>query len=164
MSDLDPQRRLAATIDAEHRAWRDRIAEIGEDRMTEPGPMGEWTFRDLVVHLLGWRERTIARLEAVAAGRPDPADPWPAELDDDDAINDWFQAQGADRSVRDVLDAADRSYERLGAALASIPAETLTDPAGIPWLDGVAAIDVDWLSHLHEEHDPSIRAWLDAPA
>ena len=27
--------------------------------MTEPGPMGEWTFKDLAAHLLGWRERTI---------------------------------------------------------------------------------------------------------
>jgi hypothetical protein len=162
MSDLDdPQRRLAAAIRAEHETWRALVAEVGDDRMTEPGPMGEWTFRDLVVHLLGWRERTIARLEAIAAGRPDPPDPWPDALGDD-AVNDWIQAQGAGSPVREVLDAADASYDRLGAALSSIPAATLTDPHGIPWLDGEAAVDVDWLSHLHDEHDPSIRAWLDA--
>ena len=160
MPDRDPHRTLAAAISAEHEAWRALVAEIGEDRMDEPGPMGEWTFRDLVVHLLGWRERTIARLEAVAARRPDPADPWPADLADDDAVNDWIQADGADRSVGEVLAAADASYVRLGAALAAIPAATLTDPDGIPWLDGEAAVDVDWLGHLHDEHDPSIRAWL----
>jgi hypothetical protein len=167
MTDTDAQRQLAATIDAEHRAWRDLIAEIGEDRMTEPGPMGDWSFRDLIVHLLGWRERTVARLEAIAAGQPEPPDPWPAELEEDDdvdAVNDWIQARGADRSVAELLAAADASYERLGAALSAIPAATLRDPAGIPWLDGTAAVDVDWLSHLHEEHDPSIRAWLDARA
>ena len=167
MTDTDPQRQLAATIDAEHESWRGLVAEIGEDRMTEPGPMGDWSFRDLIVHLLGWRERTVARLEAIAAGQPEPPDPWPAELEEDDdvdAVNDWIQARGADRSVEDLLAAADASYVRLGAALSAIPAATLTDPAGIPWLDGEAAADIDWLSHLHEEHDPSIRAWLDTRA
>lgn len=162
MSDIhdSPGRRLAAAIAAEREAWRDLVAEVGEDRMTEPGPMGDWSFRDLIVHLLGWRERTIRRLEAVAAGGPVPLDPWPADLEDDDAINDWFQADGAGRSTRELLDDADASYERLAAALAAIPAEILTDPQGIPWLDGTAAVDVDWLSHLHDEHDASIRAWL----
>jgi hypothetical protein len=165
MTETDAPGRLAAIIDTERQAWRDLVAEVGVDRMTEPGPMGEWTFRDLIVHLLGWRERTIARLEAIAAGQPDPPDPWPADLpDDDDAINDWFQAQGAERSVADLLADADASYERLGRALAAIPADTLTDPAGIPWLDGSAAIEVDWLSHLHDEHESSIRKWLDSRA
>lgn len=162
MTDTDdaPARRLATAIAAERQAWRDLVAEVGEDRMTEPGPMGDWSFRDLIVHLLGWRERTIHRLEAVAAGEPVPPEPWPADLEDDDAINDWYQAGGVGRSTRDLLDEADRSYERLAVALTSIPDDILSDPAGIPWLDGEAAVDIDWLSHLHEEHDASIRAWL----
>ena len=82
--------------------------------MTEPGPMGEWTFKDLAAHLLGWRNRTIARLEA-AAGRVEkpPANPWPAELDDDDDDQRLDPGtQPDDRTVRQVLDDVDRSYER----------------------------------------------------
>jgi Mycothiol maleylpyruvate isomerase N-terminal domain len=152
---------LAAQVRAEQAAWRDLVAEVGDDRMDEPGPMGEWTFRDLVVHLLGWRDRTIRRLEAVAAGQPDPPEAWPADLSDDDAVNDWIQTQGEDRSVPDLLRAADVSYDHLAAALASIPPSILEDPNGIAWLDGEAAVDVDWLSHLHDEHDASIREWLE---
>jgi len=166
----EPRRRLLATIETEHAAWRTLVAEVGEDRMTEPGPMGTWTFRDLLVHLLGWRDRTLARLEAVAAGQPEPPSPWPPELDGDDdgddddgvdAVNEWFQDRGAERSVAELLAVADASYGRLGAALAAIPVATLTDPLAIPWLDGEAAVDVDWLGHLNDEHMPSIRAWLD---
>ena len=153
---------LATRVRAEQAAWRDLVAEVGEDRMTEPGPMGEWSFRDLVVHLLGWRDRTIRRLEAVAERQPDPPEAWPADLPDDDAVNDWIQAQGDGRSTAELLATADASYDRLAAALAAIPDETLEDPNGIAWLDGEAAADVDWLSHLHEEHDASIRAWLEA--
>ena len=159
----DPRPALTGRIHAEQEAWREVVGEVGE-RVDEPGPMGDWTFRDLAAHLLGWRERTIHRLEAVAEGRPDPPDPWPAEIgerdDDDKSINDWIQDQSAGRSAAEVLADIDTSYDRLAAALERIPAETLTDPDGIPWLDGEAAADVDWLGHWHDEHEASVRAWL----
>ena len=160
MSDLDPHPALSAAIDAEQQRWRALVAEVGDDRMTEPGPMGEWTFRDLAAHLLGWRERSIARLEAVGEGRPETADPWPDDLPDDDAVNGWFQERMAGRPTDEVLAAVDASYLRLAAALAALPVETLTDPLAIPWLDGESALETDWLGHLHDEHDASIRAWL----
>jgi hypothetical protein len=155
----DPHVAITAGLKADQQEWRDLVAEVG-DRVDEPGPMGEWSFRDLAAHLMGWRERTISRLEAIANGQPDPPDPWPASMEDDDAINDWFQAQSVGRPTAEVLAAIDASHDRLAAALARIPAETLTDPRGIPWLDGVTAADVDWVSHFHEEHEPSVRAWL----
>ena len=96
----------------------------------------------------------------MAAGAPDPPDPWPDDVADDDAINDWFQARGQDHSVADLRATADASYERLASALMAIPADVLEDPAGIPWLDGAAAVDVDWLSHYHEEHEASVQTWL----
>ena len=161
MTDIDVHQRLTSQLADSQRAWRDLVAEVGEDRMIEPGPMGEWSFHDLVVHLLGWRDRTVARLEAIAAGESDPPEPWPTDLPDgDDPINDWIQAQGADRSVPEVLAAIDASHDQLATALRAIPAEILTDPNGIPWLDGTAAVDVDWVSHYHVEHEPSVLAWL----
>ena len=40
-----------AAIERERAAWENLLAEVGEDRMLEPGPMGDWTFKDLVAHL-----------------------------------------------------------------------------------------------------------------
>ena len=160
MTDTGARDRLVANIEAERASWADLVGEIGEDRMTEPGPMGEWTFKDLSAHLLGWRDRTIARLEAAAEGRPEPRAPWPAELDDDDSINDWIHERNRHRTVREVLDDIDRSYERLANAIAALPDETVTDPDAFPWLDGQALADRELFGHLHDEHEPSIRAWL----
>jgi hypothetical protein len=160
MPDTTPHEQIAATIEREQAAWRALVEEVGRDRMDEPGPMGEWTFRDLAAHLLGWRERTIRRLRAVAEGRPDPPEPWPDGLADDDEINDWMQERMAGRSVDEVLAAVDASYDDLGAALAALPADVLASPGGVPWLDGETALETDWLGHLHDEHEASIRAWL----
>lgn len=57
-----------ADIKADQQFWRELAAEVGPDRYGEPGPMGAWSFGDMAGHLAGWRNRTIARLEALARG------------------------------------------------------------------------------------------------
>jgi hypothetical protein len=154
-----------AAIRADQQYWRDLAAEVGVDRYAEPGPMGEWSFGDMAGHLVGWRERTIARLEAAARGEPEPVPPWPPELDDDDGdgtytINDWIHARHASRSPQDLVGEYDASYDRLAAAIEALPEAALTDPDGFPWAGGPLA-DADFKEHLHGEHVPSVRAWLD---
>lgn len=159
----DPRASLVAKIHAERAWWRDLVEAVGEERMTEPGPMGDWTFKDLASHLLGWRERTIARLEAAAARLGEPPSPWPAELGDeeDDPINAWIHERTRDRPLRQVLDDVDRSYLRLAQAVAGLPDDLVTRRDAFPWLDGEALADVELFGHLHGEHEPAIRAWLD---
>jgi hypothetical protein len=161
-----PDRRseLVDAVQRERASWRDLVDEVGESRMTEPGPMGDWTFKDLAAHLLGWRERTIARLEAAAMGRAAPPPPWPTELQDDDLINDWIQRRHAERSVHDVLGDVDRSYQRLADAIAALPAVFATKLEALPWLEAksLAEVKANLFRHLHDEHMPSIRAWLAA--
>ena len=147
------------SLQADQQFWRDLAAEVGPDRYAAPGPMGEWTFGDMAGHLLGWRNRTIARIEAAGRGEAEPANPWPAELDDD-VINDWIHEQHAGRPPGQLVGDYDASYDRLIRALESLPDEKLTDPTAMPWA-GDAVVNVDFTDHLHDEHVPSVRAWLD---
>jgi hypothetical protein len=119
---------LLARIEEEREGWHRLLAKIDRARMEEPGPMGDWTFKDLVGHLLGWRERTIARLDAASRGGEVPPPPWPPELTDDDAINDWIYAHYRDRPLAEVLDEADASYQRLASVVAGIPEEDVVAP------------------------------------
>ena len=151
---------LVAEIRADRQFWQELVDEVG-DRMDEPGPMGDWTFQDLAAHLAGWRNHRIEQLEAFGRGEPLPPSPWPAHLNDDDTINDWIRERSQGRSLDDVLADYDGTFERLAAALETIPTETLADPNASPWAPGTALLDIDFTDHLHEEHLPSIRAWLD---
>jgi DinB family protein len=147
-------------IQADQQLWRDLAAEVGPGRYGEPGPMGEWSFGDMAGHLLGWRNRTIARLQAFSRGEPDPPDPWPAELDDDDLINLWIRSQHADRTPPQLVADYGASYDRLISIIESMPEAKLTDPNLIPWLE-VPLVEVDFTDHLHDEHLQSVRTWLD---
>lgn len=153
---------LIAALRADQQFWRDLAGQVGPDRYAEPGPMGEWSFGDMAGHLVGWRNRTIARVEAFAHGAPNPANPWPANLDEDaqvDEVNDWIQQQAAGRPPEELVQEYDASYDRLIAALDATPEAKLTDPNAVPWLDS-AIVDADFTSHLHEEHVASVREWL----
>ncbi len=132
--------------------------------MLEPGPMGEWTFRDLAAHLAAWRNARIPMIEAAARGEPLPESPWPTELNDDDEVNDWFQARDRDRSLDEVLDDYDASFERLATAIEALPESVAHDADAFPFTDGVPIVEGDFTDHLHEEHVPGIRAWLDRRA
>jgi len=160
----EKQKAAADRIRADRRFWRGLVAEIGRERMNEPGPMGEWSFKDLAAHLAAWRNYRIPAIEAVARGEPVPAPPWPAGMpeDDYDAINAWFQERDRNRTLDDVLNEYDSSFERLAVALEALPEAVAHDPHGLPWMGGEAAIDADFTEHLHEEHVPAVRAWLDA--
>jgi|1186.fasta_scaffold234279_2 hypothetical protein len=150
---------LAAAIRADRTSWQEVVSEVGRDRMNEPGPMGDWTFKDLAGHLAGWRDYRIALFEAVARGEPQPPSPWPAELNDDDRINDWIRAADRDRSLDEVLAEYDGSFERLANAIEALPENEAADRALFEW-GGSAAIDGEYVEHFHEEHEPDVRAWL----
>jgi hypothetical protein len=156
------QHAAAERVRADRRVWRDLVDEAGPERMTEPGPMGEWTFKDLAAHLAGWRNYRISLLEAGAKGEQEPLPPWPSELDDDDAINAWLHEQDRDRSVDDALADYDGSFERMAAAIEALPEDVAEDPNAFEWMGGESVVDGDFIDHLHDEHLPAVRAWLDA--
>jgi hypothetical protein len=153
-----------AAIDAERDTWRQLIADVGVDRMDEPGPMGDWTFKDLAAHLTGWRQHSIARIEAVQRDEPVPPTPWPAELTEDDDINAWIYARERDRPVDAVLADAEATFDRLRAAVEPMGDEQLNDPGRFPWMESRSLGDVlvsrYYFAHLHDEHMADIRAWL----
>jgi Protein of unknown function (DUF1706) len=158
----EAQRQLAARVRADRQVWRDLVAQVGHERMLEPGPMGAWTFKDMAAHLAAWRNARIPMLEAIGRGEQLPPPPWPADLDDDDPINNWLRERDRDRPLDEVLADYDGSFERLAAAIEALPDEVAHDPNALPWARGTPAVDIDFTDHLHEEHLPDVRAWLAA--
>jgi hypothetical protein len=157
---------VLAAIEGERQAWEDLLAGIGEARMLEPGPMGEWTFKDLAAHLTGWRARWLQRLEAAANGQPEPPPAWPANRTTDDEINDWIHEVNEDRLLGEVIGESRESFARLAEIVQMLPDEALSDPERFPWLEGQALgpalVHGGYFGHFHEEHEPAVRRWLEA--
>ncbi|MGA7670621.1 MAG: ClbS/DfsB family four-helix bundle protein [Nitrolancea sp.] len=155
-------------IEEARRHWISLVDEVGEGRMEQPGPMGDWTFKDLAAHLTAWQERTILRLEAgpgieVPATYPDGltvTDPDDPDATDWDPANAWFRDRDKERSVHDVLADAENSWRRVYAAVEALSEGDVVTPGRFSWLGDHALSEADFDGHLTEEHEPAVRAWL----
>jgi hypothetical protein len=153
--------RLLDDLQAEQAQWEALLRDIGEDHMTRPGVAGDWSIKDIVAHLTGWRRRTVGRFQAALRHEPEPLPPWPPHLQTDDEINAWIYAANRDCPLTDVLRESREVFQQLVETLDAFPAADLLDPARFPWMEGEPLSGAAFFGHFHEEHEPDVRAWLE---
>jgi len=157
------KKQLLAEMQSEQAAWLALLDEIGEENMTQPEVAGGWSIKDIVAHLTGWRRRTVLRFRAALDPTVDMTPYWPAELDEDDEvdeINAWIYKANRDRPLADVLNDSREVFQQLVAEVSALSDEQLNDPQRFPWLEGERLTGAFFFGHFHEEHEPDMRAWL----
>jgi hypothetical protein len=136
--------------------------------MDEPGVNGDWSMKDLVAHLTGGPPRLITRIQAAQRGEPEPPPPWPAHLQTDDEINAWIYESNRGRSVREVLDESDRSFQQLLAVIQGLPDDVRIETIQaapdrefyLLWLGEERFPPGEFFDHFRDDHEPDVRAWL----
>jgi hypothetical protein len=162
---------------AEERAnWESLVAEVDPDWVTEPGAMGEWSFKDAVAHIAGWRQRWVDELVATVQGTPIPTYDWPYTYEESEeqspegdakteAINEWLFDQSRKRTYDQVLAQISLQSTTMQAAVDLMPDELIEGTDTVAGSSGRSLVNSlrngDAFSHYQEEHEPEIRAWLD---
>ena len=157
---MDKQQ-LLETMKTTRADWEALLTKVGEARMTVAGVTGNWSVKDVVVHLTAWEKQTVARLTAVRhGGTPEPA-PWPPNLSEEDE-NEWIYEANRKRTLRDVLDDSRRVHDQVMKQLQSVTDEELNQPGRFNWLDGNKLADyIPGNTYEHyQEHGELIRKWL----
>jgi hypothetical protein len=157
------KQQLLAEMQSEQAAWLALLDEIGEENMTQPEAASGWSIKDIVAHITGWRRRTLLRFRAALDPTVDITPYWPAELDEDnevDEINAWIYKANRDRPLSDVLNESREIFQQLVAAVSALSDEQLNDPQRFPWLEGERLTGAFLFGHFHEEHESDMRAWL----
>lgn len=159
-----PTREEALTVfDAARREHEDFLSTIPRERMADPDLAGGWSVKDVIAHVMAYRNSFTNSLEALAAGKPKPATPWPADLKGDDPVNEWIYEHYRDVPLDEVLREWEASFDRMRAAFVSLPDEILYDPDQFDWTEGrplIVELPATYLQHFNEEHKPGIEAWL----
>jgi hypothetical protein len=92
------------------------VARVPEDRRAEPGVVPGWSVADLVWHCGYWVDDAARRIEAIAAGTPEPDDPeavW-------QKTNDEVAAQSKTMSWDEVVARSEAARDRIRAVLSSL--------------------------------------------
>lgn len=151
---------LLENLQLENQRWEALLEQVDPARMDEPSLAGNWSVKDLVAHLTGWRRRTVLRLQAALRGETEAEPPWPDELQSTDEINAWIYDTNRSRPVRDVLDDSAITFQQLLNAISALPEVELMDPQRFAWTEGKPLSADSLFSHLHDEHEADFRAWL----
>jgi len=144
--------RLRATLAQIETSWNNlqqALADIPEDRLTQPGAVGEdWSVKDLIGHIAFWDEQAVIVAERRIAGEPDRQVDW-------QAINEREAAARAGRSLADVQAEMRQAHERV---LETVRRSAQLAPDLALGVCGCLAGDT-W--EHYEDHAADVRAWRD---
>lgn len=153
------KQQLLDQLHQERGEWEALLARIGNNRMELPGVTDQWTIKDTIAHLTTWWRREVAKLAAAQRGESPPDHPSQSKVA---TINEWIYLTNRDRPVEHVLRDADEAWQQFEAEILRLSeAELFTEQ--FDWMEGRAlgpGMLHDFVIHLHEEHEPLIRAWL----
>ena len=164
---------LLEKMRSERARWEALLAEVGEERLTEPGVAGEWSVKDIAAHLTVYERWTAGRLGGDVP--PEPDAPPGVDVADLDQRNAWYYAHDRDRPLPDVLADSRRFHHLLRALVEARPEEELRAPYTItdegelrPAAEPEAAANwplwrlIDGNAGAHyADHNAAVRAWFD---
>lgn len=146
---------LLDELDAARANFHEALGEVDADLVMAPGVVGDWSVRDLVVHVAAWCEHGSAALDLATAGRG--AD-FTYSKRDTDAMNEKFAAEGRGLSPHEALAREEVSYaafrERIGMLEAAVLDQQLGNGDTVE-----AVIRYDGPDH-YAEHAAHLRDWF----
>lgn len=146
---------ILAELDAARADFHDALADVDADLVTAPGVVGDWSVRDLVIHVAAWCDHAVDALRLAADGR---GAEFAYAAGDTDAMNDRILAEGRSVAPAEALAREEAAFGRFRAAVAGL------DPSLLPLKlgngDTVAeVIRYDGPDH-YAEHTAHLRAWF----
>lgn len=161
MSEPTNKAQLLDLVRSGYAAFEDLLAPLSEAQLTTPGVNGDWSIKDVLVHLATWQQRADIRVQA--ALRNTAPDQEPITNDEEmNRFNDETFAQNRQRPLAEVQNDFRTSYQQLLADAEALSENDLFDSDRFPWMKGTAIwqlLEGDTYGH-YDEHKPPIEAWL----
>lgn len=146
---------LLDELDAARTAFHDALAEVDADLVMAPGVVGDWSVRDLVVHVAAWCEHGSETLDLATTGR---GEAFTYSKGDTDAMNERFAAEGDALSPHQALAREETSYAAFRERIGMLEPPVLDQQLGNG--DTVeAVIRYDGADH-YTEHAAHLRDWF----
>ena len=148
---------LLNTMQESYRAFEALLAPLTPQLLTTPGVNGDWSIKDILVHIAAWQERTSRQLRARATGQPDPLLPIENEAQMDAFNEETFQAN-RQRPLAEVQTELRTAVQNLQASVEAVSEEELflARANREPLWQVVAGNSFEH----YDEHMDMITAWL----
>jgi hypothetical protein len=142
------------------------LASLKDEHATAPSFDDDWSVKDVVNHLWGWQQISVARLNAGVLDREPEFPNWltgyPGNWDENaDETNAWIYEDFHKRSWAEARTNWSDGFLRLLELGEKVSERDLLDGSRYAWLNGysLAFILIACYEH-HQEHLEKLTAWL----
>jgi hypothetical protein len=142
---------LRKQLDAAWDAFQESYRGLSDEQLTMPGVVGEWSVRDLLVHVMTWEGEALKHLPHIAQGGSVPR--YSVTYGGIDAFNALMMEQKRALPLADVLQQAQATHQQLIATIERVPEEQFR--ADTRWR---RRLRLDTYGH-YPLHTQAIRAW-----
>lgn len=153
---------LIMEIQSEREQLEETLAQIDQERLTEPGAQDGWSVKDILAHIVAWETLMVGWVETTLRG-DDPQVSFQDETWDLDQFNEGLYQENRHKPLEQVLAEFHASYPRALGVAQAVPEEDLFDPHRFPWRAGkpLWQLVAGNTSYHYKEHNQALRAWLE---
>ncbi|PZS03659.1 MAG: hypothetical protein DLM69_02775 [Candidatus Chloroheliales bacterium] len=155
---------LLDDIRHEHERLEGLVGQLGEDQLTAPGVVGDWSVKDILAHITAWDRLLPGWLEAARIGAhpklPSEGYSWA----DEDKLNEAIYKANKDAPPDKVMAGFQASYHRVLQEVGALSDEQLTEPQQYAWMHGkpLSSLVATDTSEHYKEFAEAIESWLDS--
>ena len=164
---MNMKEHILAALREQFNSWEELLASFSEEQITTPHFDFDWSIKDVIAHLWGWQQISIARMEAAAQDRELEFPKWIAELgkdweDDADQTNALIYKNNHKKPWTEIHQNWKEGFLRVLESGEPVSERDLLDGIRYPWLKGysLAFILVAYYVH-HQEHLEKLVTWLE---
>ena|ERR1051326_836029 len=152
---------LLDNISAGHEMLAKALSPLNRTQMTTAGVIGDWSIKDILVHIVSWQQLLLAQMGKDARG--DKSDTYGMNINEEemDRLNERFYRENKNRPLDEVLNDFQSTHTTMLAAVEAMTDEDLTDPHRFAWTNGKPLwqfIASETYEHTLE-HIGAIRRW-----
>ena len=162
MSDPNNKDELLDRIYEGYRRFQEVVGPLTEQQVIQAGVAGEWSVKDILIHLTNWELYAMMRIEIAVHGLPLELR-WTEDEEGYDRKNAQIYAANRDKPFRQAQREFNHTYQRMLDFVRELTEEDLFDASGqVAQRLGYPAwqlIAGNTDGH-YEEHGETIRVWL----
>jgi len=163
---MNMKEHILAALEEQFDHWQELLANMDEDQITAPRFDFDWSIKDVIAHLWGWQQISIARMEGGPLNREPEFPSWVKELkgvweEDEDKTNARIYEINHEKPWTEIRQNWRDGFLRFLELGNKISEKDLLDGDRYPWLKGysLAFILVASYDH-HQEHLEKLIDWL----
>lgn len=152
---------LLSALDESHETYLELLQGLSEEKLTQPNTVGEWSFKDVLVHLSMWEAEAIKMLFQARQGLT-PKNVFTSATNEDEQNKVWVEAS-RNRPLQRVMEDFTIIREETIRRVDTFTDKELTDSVRFPWLYGstIAKLIQEFVLDHEKMHIRDLQNWLD---